>query len=209
MRAGRIELQAQGGGMTVSLGSGMARAAIALRGNDLYQSPPEAVYALLRAEHIPHNVWEPACGPGAIAKVLEDCGRDVLRTDLVDYGQGEGLSGIDFLIRGLADDIGRGRAIVTNPPFKNAHEFVERALELSPFVAMLLRLAFLESEKRRDILDNGRLSRVHVFRNRLPMMHREGWEGPKATSATPFAWFIWDRSHKGPTTLNRISWEAV
>lgn len=72
-------------------------------------------------------------------------------------------------------------------------------------IVMLMRLAFLESERRSDILDGGKLARVLVFRNRLPMMHRAGWEGPKATSATAYAWFVWDTQHLGPTTIKRIS----
>lgn len=194
-----------------NLATGNAMHALSERGNDLYQSPPEAVRALLKAENVPQRVWEPACGPGSIVRVLRESGRDVLATDLVDYATPEqDAFGVDFLIPGIAETHNDGgRGIVTNPPFKNAHEFVERSLQFAPYVAMLLRLAFLESEKRRSILDNGRLSRVHVFRNRLPMMHREGWTGPTASSATPFAWFIWDRSHKGPTELHRISWEAA
>ena len=49
------------------------------------------------------------------------------------------------------------------------------ALSLCPRVAMLLRLSFLESTRRNAILDDGQLARVHVFRNRLPNMHRDGW----------------------------------
>lgn len=193
------------------LATGNGKHAISERGNDLYQSPPEAVRALLKAENVPHRVWEPACGPGSIVRVLRESGRDVLATDLVDYASPEQTAfGVDFLIPGIAEThIDGERAIITNPPFKNARPFVERALHLSSYVAMLLRLAFLESEGRRGILDDGRLSRVHVFRNRLPMMHRDGWQGPKATSAIPYAWFIWDRSHTGPTVLNRISWESA
>jgi hypothetical protein len=72
---------------------------------------------------------------------------------------------------------------------------------------MLLRLAFMESERRAAILDGGKLARVYVFRNRLPMMHRDGWEGNKVSNPTAFAWFEWDRAHDGPTELCRISWE--
>ena len=198
--------------MTAGLDIGNKRDLLANRGNDLYQSPPEAVKALLAVEKIPHRVWEPACGPGAIVKVLRSRGHDVLATDLVDYlSPDQDYSGVDFLIPGIAESYhGAGcdaRAIVTNPPFKNAHEFVSRSLQLAPYVAMLLRLAFLESEKRRDIIDNSCLARVHVFRKRLPMMHRDGWEGRTANSGMAFAWFVWERGHCGPTQLRRVSWE--
>jgi hypothetical protein len=74
-------------------------------------------------------------------------------------------------------------------------------------VVMLLRLAFLESERRCHILENRGLARVHCFRKRLPMMHRDGWEGRKANSGMAFAWFVWDCTLRGPTTIDRISWE--
>jgi len=69
---------------------------------------------------------------------------------------------------------------------------------------MLLRLAFLESERRSSILENCGLARVHVFRKRLPMMHRHGWQGPRASSSIPFAWFVWDRAYRGETKLARM-----
>ena len=94
--------------------------------------------------------------------------------------------------------------IITNPPYKLAQELVLRARELPPKVVMLLRLAFLESERRRHILESGDLARVYVFR--LPVMHRHGWTGPRAPSATAYAWFVWDRVRSGSTVLHRISW---
>lgn len=196
-----------------SLNTGSAKAALSERGNDLYESPPEAVRALLRAEQLPRVIWEPACGPGVIVRTLRNAGHIVYATDLVDYASpDQDRAGIDFLMERerLHPDI---QAIVTNPPFKNAGEFVAHALELCPMVAMLLRLAFLESTKRSPILDSGALARVHVFRNRLPMMHRAGQgitETERQTSsALAFAWFVWNRNHEGPTTLNRISWESL
>jgi hypothetical protein len=178
------------------------------RRDDLYETPAEAVHALLRVESFPEIVWEPACGPGAIVQVLRSVGHRVYATDLVNHGCPDSESGIDFLMEhGAPTYIG---AIVTNPPFKLAGEFVAHALQLGvPKVAMLLRLAFLESERRRAILDGGLLARVHVFRNRLPMMHRDGWDGPRASSSLSFAWFVWGSTHRGPTELNRISWEPT
>ena len=178
---------------------------LAERGDDLYETPDVAVKALLRVERLHGVIWEPACGPGRIVKVLRDAGHSVLATDLVDYGCPESKSGIDFLMEREPFNDG---SIVTNPPFKLAEEFVQQALMLCPRVIMLLRLAFMESERRRKILDTGHLRRVHVFRKRLPMMHRAGWEGRKANSGMAFAWFVWDKSGPiGPTYLNRISWE--
>ena len=190
----------------LATGTGNLCAPHAERGNDLYETPTVAVDALLRVEDLPHCIWEPCCGPGQIVRALRAAGRTVYATDLVDYAspdQDEG--GWDFLSEQQLP-IGV-QAIVTNPPFKNAQACVAKALDLCPKVVMLLRLAFLESERRRPILDNGKLARVHVFRKRLPMMHRAGWEGRKANSGMAFAWFVWDADHSGPTELRRLSWE--
>lgn len=187
-------------------GTGNHRAPLSQRGDDLYETPAPAVWALLRHETVPETIWEPACGPGAIVRVLRASGRIVHATDLVAYDCPDSEARRDFLME--LTPPGGIQAIVTNPPFKLAEEFVAHARRLCPKVYMLLRLAFLESERRRDILEGGDIARVHVFRKRLPMMHRAGWEGRKANSGMAFAWFVFDRDHRGPTTLNRISWEA-
>jgi hypothetical protein len=197
--------------MSLSLNTGNARAPLKARGDDLYETPPEAVHALLKAEQITGTVWEPACGPGSIVGVLRSAGYRVFATDLVDYGCPDSEARCDFLMeRHPSFAIS---AIVTNPPFKLAREFVTHALTLQvPKVCMLLRLAFLESESRRAILDCGLLARVHVFRNRLPMMHRAGRGTQVAktdSSAMAFAWFVWELGHEGPAELHRISWEAA
>jgi hypothetical protein len=164
------------------------------------------VTALLKVEQLPRRVWEPACGPGAIVRVLREAGHDVIASDLVDYGCPESSRGVDFLMETTAPD--GVEAIITNPPFKLADQFVEKGLELTPIVIVLLRLAFIESNRRAPILDSGQLARVYPFRERLPMMHRHGWDGPIATSQTPYAWFVFGRNHNGPTTLRRISWKG-
>jgi hypothetical protein len=155
------------------------RHALAERGDDLYETPAVAVHALLKVEQLPPHVWEPACGPGAIVAVLRHAGYIVHATDLIDYGCPESSSRIDFLMERVPP--AGVEAIVTNPPFKLASEFVARALDLCPLVIMLLRLAFIEGKRRSTILDGGHLARIHVFKNRLPRMHRAGWKGqPRA-----------------------------
>ena len=177
------------------------------RGHDLYETPDVAVHALMRVETLPSVIWEPACGPGRIVKILRGAGRLVYATDLIDYKLEDAEGGIDFLTA-PAPSFAVG-AIVTNPPFQLAAEFVARALLMGiPKVVMLLRLAFLESERRSSILECGLLRRVYVFRKRLPMMHRAGWEGRKANSGMAFAWFIWETgSPQDYYETRRISWE--
>jgi hypothetical protein len=177
---------------------------LADRRDDLYETPTEATLALLSVEPLPLRIWEPCAGRGAIVNVLRDAGHDVVATDLVARGCPDSESRIDFLMERVAP--AGVEAVVSNPPFKLAAEFVQHGLELVPHVVMLLRLGFLESERRSPILDDGRLARIYVFRNRLPMMHREGWNGPRASSSIPFAWFCWTRGHQGPAQLRRISW---
>ena len=103
--------------------------------------------------------------------------------------------------------------IVMNPPYAGAAIHIQHALRMCPFVCALLRLSFLEAGNEKTeagrarlwCLDKGHLARVLVFQQRLPMMHREGWEGPRSTNTVPFAWFVFDGDHTGPTTLHRIS----
>ena len=173
------------------------------RGADLYETPNVVTEALLRVEQLPQNIWEPAGGKHAIVDVLREHGRKVTSSDVIDYKCAADFTG-DFLEQ---TQLPTGvEMILTNPPFRIVNLFIAHALLLCPRVIMLARLALLESVRRTEILENSGLARVHVFRNRLPMMHRDGWDGPKASSATPFAWFVWDRDHKDPTTVHRISW---
>jgi hypothetical protein len=174
------------------------------RGNDLYESPEVATLSLLAVEPLPPTILEPACGRGAISKVLRRAGHTVIENDVVDYRRGQN-SVQDFLDLkpAWADEID---AVVTNPPYRLAQQSVQHALTLCPRVFMLLRLTFLESDRRKNVLDGAGLIRVHVFRNRLPMMHRDGWTGNRVSNPTAFAWFVWERGYLGNAELDRISW---
>jgi hypothetical protein len=196
--------------VTLAHSANPGRHRLSARGDDCYQTPECATLALLAVEEIPSGaVWECACGPGAIVRVLRAAGHEVWATDLIDYNSpDQDQSAIDFLMEHGSAPYYIG-SIITNPPYKLADQFVRRALLLCPRVYMLLRLAFLESERRSVILESGWLKRVHVFRKRLPMMHRAGWSGPRASSSIPFAWFVFDREHRGPTELRRISWRGT
>jgi hypothetical protein len=177
------------------------------RGADLYSTPPCAVEALLRVEQLPHWCWEPAAGRGAIVDILRDRGHAVVASDIVSYPE--------CRLHFIGDFLGQTKApvgcktIVSNPPYQIADAFARHALDLVPAVYLLLRLAFLESVRRTEILEQRGLRVVHVFKRRLPMMHRANWAGPRASSSIAFAWFCWSREHRGPAIVDRISWEKT
>lgn len=196
--------------MSVDHSAQSGHAPIAERRMDLYETPECAVRALLEVEAVPPGaIWEPACGPGAIVRVLAGAGHRVYATDLVNYDSPHQDDwGIDFLLAWQLPGVASIGSIITNPPYMNADAFVRHALTFGVAkVCMLLRLAFLESARRTVILEESGLARVHVFRNRLPMMHRSGFSGNKGGSAIAFAWFVWERGYSGRPELNRISWK--
>ena len=159
---------------------GGGRHSYAKRGADMYPTPSVATEALLRVEQLPARIWEPAAGDGAIVDVLREHGREVVASDLADYG-----FPLDFAadFPALTAAPAGVDAIVTNPPFRLAEQLVAHALKLCPRVVMLVRLAFLESE-RADPSSKTAASRVStIIRRRLRMMH--GSAGPGGRRAPP------------------------
>lgn len=165
--------------------------------DDFYPTPPEGIEGLLAVESFDGDIWEPACGDGAISKVLEAHGYRVASSDLVDRGYGE--SRTDFLMEFRP----RAPNIITNPPFKMVAPFIRQALQLSTGkVAFLLRLACLEGVDRREIYDNSPLARVWVFSKRLTM-YRAG-KPTESGGMIAFAWFVWEHGYTGKPTLGWI-----
>lgn len=120
---------------------------------DLYPTPVDGTESLIpvlkkmkRPDGSPiKTIWEPACGDGRLARVLEWHGFEVIATDLREY-PGYGHGGLDFLCETPQDKWGWRTpeidAIVTNPPFSLAEEFIRRAHLFTPNVAMLLKQTF-------------------------------------------------------------------
>ena len=179
------------------------------RGHDLYETPPCATRALIRTGYLDQfeHIFEPCAGRGAISReLLAAGGWRVTSHDLVAYeGADEGIrAGCDFF---QARSLVRIDAIVTNPPFKQADNFIRKALSLGAPTIVLLRLMTLEGAARSDILQH--LHHVFVGIERLPKFQREGWEGKRLKSETaPFAWFLFrpQKRHGDTFTVSRISW---
>jgi hypothetical protein len=159
------------------------------RGLDAYWTPPQATRALLRIERLPSTIWEPACGTGAISKVLTAAGHAVTSSDIVPYDGFTPDLVADFLTVPGPHGV---QGIITNPPFRLALEFAKKAIVDVPYVALLLRHNFLESVERLPFFAKSPPARVWVSARRLPMMHRLGWTGRRSTSNHAFGWFIWE-----------------
>lgn len=160
---------------------------------DDFPTPPWATRALL--EHVipgdrrDQTCLEPACGAGHMARVLGEYFGEVRASDAYDYGFGAMR---DFVAAPTAVD--QVDWVVTNPPFRLAEEFVARSLRAARRgVAILARTVFLESAGRyHGIFRDTPPSRFAQFVERVPMV--KGRLDAKATTATGYAWFVWDKA---------------
>lgn len=161
---------------------------------DLYETPAWVTEALV--ERLPFlnggPVWEPAAGGGKMVAALRGRGLEVVGTDIAD--------GLDFL---EADRLPLNcKAIITNPPYVLAREFIDHALRLFTgsrgVVAMLLRTDFDHAKTREDLF------RDHsAFAKKLVLTRRIKWfEDSKGQPSFNHAWFIWNWKHDGPPTLD-------
>lgn len=174
------------------------------RGLDPYWTPPQAVASLLHieAQHLPRVIWGPAAGKGHIVRPLREAGFTVIGSDIADYGLA-GCTVVDYL---EAEPIAEVQGIVTNPPFRQAVQFAEKALGEVTYLALLLRTNFLESQARKPFLQRHPVARIWVSSRRLPMMHREGWQGRRASSNVAYAWFVWDAHAEHKMTTSHFDW---
>ena len=165
-----------------------------LGGADFYPTPEWATASLLDQERFDGSVWECACGDGAMSEVIKDYGYDVFSSDLYDRGYGK--SGVDFI-----SSVKKVDNVITNPPFHSAEQFVSSGLQkTSKKLALLLRLAFLESARRQtNIFNITPPSRVWVFSERITF-YPKGAER-KGNGTTAYAWFVWDKSCVDKTEL--------
>ena len=156
--------------------------------NDLYETEPWAVRALLR--HFPvagRSIWEPAAGNHAIVDKL--WGALVLTSDITTYSREHAFI-FDFL-NGETTSLPSGYDIITNPPYgegcRDAVRFARLALRrCSGWVALLLPATFDFGRSRRDLFaDNPR------FSFKIALTHRIQWFPGEYGSTQNHAWYVW------------------
>lgn len=166
---------------------------------DFYIEPRWTIDALLGAEAIPGDAWDPACGCGTIPKALTDRGIHCYGTDAAPRGYGPVH---DFL--GMArPPVGEVASIITNPPYGVAQEFAERALSIATHkVALLVQSKFPYSQRRHKLFTNDAPAKLYFLSNRPSMPPGEkllAGEVEAKGGKLDYMWIVWDREHVGPT----------
>lgn len=172
--------------------------------NDFYATSPSSVEVLLNTLQ-KYNisvgaVLEPAVGMGHIADVLKSHNINVTSGDLVDRGYPE-TQVIDFFnVENIEED-----DIITNPPYSFAAEFVEHSMELlkdDRYCMMLLKIQFLEGQKRKKLFEKYPPKYVWVFSERQKCLKNGKDEG--GSSAVCYCWFIWQKGFEGKPMIDWI-----
>lgn len=162
---------------------------------DLYCTNPKAVEELLALETFSNDIWEPCDGLGHISDTLTWHGYEVRRSDIETRGRD--INAIDFLTYNGEPWHGD---IITNPPYSQATEFIQKALAVVTDgckVAMWLRLLFLEGKSRKALFKQYPPKRIWVSSSRIPC----GKNGEFGASVMAYAWYIWEKGHKGETII--------
>ena len=168
---------------------------------EFYETPAWVTRALY--PHLParalSKIWECAAGAGKMSGVLSDWGT-VLATDI--ESPSSDIAQCDFLASVAPPDV---TAIITNPPYKQAEEFIEHALdqmrERRGLTAMLLRTDYDHAKTRARLFAGcPAFSKKVVLTKRIVWFEPEPGKKGKSPSFN-HAWFIWDWQHRGPPSL--------
>ena len=154
---------------------------------DNCQTPPYAIKPLIDWIWMSSvsTIWEPAAGEGILARALEKNGFNLVCSDIdpaadITYGQV-----IDFLTEETSHQY---ETIVTNPPFSQKFEWLERCYTLGKGFALLLPLETLGAARAQDLFDMYGVA-VLLMSPRVDFkMPDAGWMGGGAQF--PVAWFL-------------------
>jgi hypothetical protein len=174
--------------------------------DDYYATDPISINGLFSKIHqnLSNNIWECACGEGHMSKRMSELFPDkiVRSSDLVDRGYP--CEVLDFLTYNKPDSFNGD--IITNPPYKYAQQFVEKAIETvvdKKLVCMFLKLTFLEGQKRKKMFEKYPPKLIYVFSSRVKCALNGRFEGV-GSSAVAYAWFIWEKGWFGKPTIEWI-----
>ena len=171
--------------------------------NDFYPTPSIVTQSLLEVEDFNGSIWEPACGKGDMSEVLSEQGLDVLSTDLIDRGYGQG--NIDFLDDKQIERFGKVDVVITNPPFSLGLDFVLQAKKVArKKICIFNKSSFLEGIKRYEMwMDSDfPLKTMYQFSGRITF--KQYLKHESSGGMLPFSWFVFEKGFKGKPTIEWI-----
>lgn len=171
--------------------------------NNFYATHPSATRDILREERFAFEVLEPFCGSGSMAKVIQAQGYTVKAYDIVDRGFGEVE---DFF--NLHPEKGR-YDVISNPPYDDRlNEIILKSISLcKKKVALLLPFRYLSGQTRhKEVYAKNPPARVYVYIQRIAIAKSADFEKYDAgANMETYAWYVWEKGHKGGTELKWIS----
>jgi hypothetical protein len=177
-------------------------AGYARNARDAYFTEPWVTRALLGAVKFSSPIWEPACGDGRMAEVILDHehGYCCAWSDVHDYGYGPKFFKLcDFVRDASPWPETEFRAVITNPPFDLAREFVRKALHIT--YPQHGKVAILQRHEFDAPKGNWSLFKP-PFAQKLILPRRPRWsDDDKASPRFPYAWYVWDWRHEGPPVI--------
>lgn len=156
--------------------------------DDFYPTPEVATRALLRNTYFTGPVWEPACGDGAITKVLRRAGFLVHSSDIVKR-KGITLKQNDFLTSSWTPP--EFNSIITNPPYSLAIPFARVAIDHGVDVAFFLKSAILSGHKAWSQLFKEKPPSLVLSLER-PVPYRR--DGVWVRGSFGHVWVVWRRN---------------
>ena len=163
--------------------------------DDFYVEPAWCSERLFAVEPFVGLIWDPAAGSGTIARAARAVGLSNFTSDIAEHGYRPRQ---DFLIAPAPAAV---FSIVTNPPFRLARAFVERALTLGAVkTAIIFPTARLNSARWLKPLP---LAKSYLLTPRPSMPPGEviGRGEKPGGGKTDFCWLLFDRTHSGPPEL--------
>ena len=163
--------------------------------NDFYATPPEEVKNILQYEKLYGTILDNSCGKGHLIEPVKEeyPNNEVIATDLIDRGYGEG--GLNFLSPDYPyTDVD---TIIMNPPYGLITEFVTKSLKIADKKVLLFaQLQFLESQKRyKHIFSNNQPERIYIYVDRIACAKDGNWDNAGSSSMT-YSWIVWDEVNK-------------
>lgn len=162
--------------------------------SDFYPTPYNVTIALLDYLEIEPGtlIWEPACGDGDMVFPMRAVELDVVASDIrenrfLDCDPQARLYNFVAPYRRIWPDDRDPKWIITNPPFGLAEEFIRRALEITPHVAMLVRSQYWHAASRLDLFQTNRPAAV------LPLTWRPAFEEAERGKSPlmDVSWIVW------------------